>query len=240
GDQPFSLRRTYDALNRPDTETDGELHTAESAYDAEGNRTLARDRKGNELLFAYDELAKVTKTTEPSTGAGPAVTRHEYDENRNRRLQTDARSNEVKMDYDELGRLKVMKQVIEPNDLLTARDYDANGNVLVLTDPKGQTVTSTYDEWNRVKTKSYAFAPGDAYRPWRWIVSIAYEYDANDNVTRVEETVASGSDPPPPATNLATTRTFDDFERLSEAGMLPAGQTCTIPDTHFKNDATRP
>ena len=137
------------------------------------------------------------------------------------------------MQYDVLGRLVAM---VQPGALTTARAYDANGNVLVLTDPKGQTVTSTYDEWSRVKTKVYAFAPGDAYRPWRWLQSVAYVYDANDNPIRVEETVASGTDPPPPAPNQITTRTYDDFDRmLSETVTLPDGGTKTVSYTYFKN-----
>ena len=145
----------------------------------------------------------------------------------------DERSNAIEMQYDVLGRLVAM---VQPGALTTARAYDANGNVLVLTDPKGQTATSTYDEWNRVKTKVYAFAPGEAYRPWRWLRSVAYVYDANDNPIRVEETVASGTDPPPPAPNQITTRTYDDFDRmLSGTVTLPDGGTKTVSYTYFKN-----
>jgi RHS repeat-associated protein len=231
--QPFSVKRTYDELNRPETVTDGLLHTAENGWDPEGNQIRLKHPEGNELHSAYDELAKLTQTTEPPAGPGTGVTRHTYDANRNRTEQEDARSNAVEMQYDELGRLTAM---VQPGGLTTARDYDANGNVLVLTDPKGQTVTSTYDEWNRLKTKVYAFAPGDTYRPWRWIVSIAYHYDANDNVLRIEETVASGSDPPPSAPNQVTTRTYDDFDRmLSEQVTLPDGGTKTVSYTYFKN-----
>jgi RHS repeat-associated protein len=231
--QPFSVKRTYDSLNRPQTETDGLEHTSEQGWDPEGNRIRVQTRNGDEHLSTFDELAKLTSTTEPVTGTPAAVTRHEYDANRNRTDQTDARSNAVEMQYDDLGRLKAM---VQPGGLTTARDYDANGNVLVLTDPKGQTVTSTYDEWNRMKTKVYAFAPGETYRPWRWIVSIAYQYDANDNPIRIEETVASGTDPPPPAPNQITTRTYDDFDRmLSETVTLPDGGTKTVSYTYFKN-----
>lgn len=196
---PFSVQRTFDALNRLKTEKDGLLQTTEHGWDAEGNLVRRQTPNGGALLSTYDELAKLTRTTEPATDTPAAVTVHSYDANRNRTAQTDARGNTVEIHYDALGRLTAM---VQPGPLTTAREYDANGNVLVLTDAKGQTVTSTYDEWNRVKTKSYAFAPGDPDRPWRWLSSIDYDYDANDNVTRVEETVAAPDAGPGPSVRM--------------------------------------
>jgi len=114
---------------------------------------------------------------------------------------------------------------------------DENGNERLLTDAKGQTVTSTYDELNRLKTKAYAFAMGDSYRPWRHTTGTVYTYDPNGNLTQVDESVASGTDPP---ATLTTTRGYDDLDRLlSETTPLPDGGTRTVAYTYFANGTRR-
>jgi len=165
---------------------------------------------------------------------GNRVTSYQYDPNRNRVLQTDANGHQVRMTYDELDRLDAFVQ--DPSGLAfrTSHAYDANGNETVLTDPKGQTVTSTYDELNRLKTKAYAYPASDPVRPWRHTTSVAYFYDANGNLSRVEDSVASGTDPP--SATLVTTREYDDLDRLlSETSPLPDGGTRTVAYTYFAN-----
>jgi RHS repeat-associated protein len=125
-------------------------------------------------------------------------------------------------------------------DLTTDRDYDENGNETLLKDPKGQTVTSTYDELNRLKTKTYAFAPGPSTPPWRHTTGMVYGYDENNNLRTVDETVASGTDPPTTEV-LTTTRDYDDLDRLkSETTPLPDAPSTgprarTVNYTYFQN-----
>jgi RHS repeat-associated protein len=196
----------------------------------EGNRISVVEPEQQETTYAYDELGKLLRVVQP----GNRVTSHRYDPNRNRVLQTDANGHEVRMTYDELGRLDTFVQ--DPSGLAfrTSHTYDANGNETVLTDPKGQTVTSTYDEVNRLKTKAYAYPASDPVRPWRHTTSIAYAYDANGNLTRIEDSVASGTDPP--SAPLVTTRDYDDLDRLlSETSPLPDGGSRTVAYTYFAN-----
>jgi RHS repeat-associated protein len=226
---PFSTKNTYDELDRLETVTDGAAHTTVYGYDEEGNRNLMREPEGQSTTFAYDELGKLRRVTQP----GNRATSYDYDPARNRIRQTDANHHGVEMTYDELGRVLTMTQDPGGLGLVTSHAYDANGNERLLTDAKGQAVTSTYDELNRLKTKTYAFALGDEYRPWRHTTGIVYTYDANNSITEVQESVASGTDPP---VVLTTTRVFDDFDRLlSETSPLPDGGTRTVANTYFAN-----
>jgi len=161
--EPWSLRNTYDALNRLETTTDGETDVTRYGYDEEGNRTSVIEPEQQETTYAYDELGKLLRVVQP----GNRVTSYQYDPNRNRVLQTDANGHEVRMTYDELDRMDALVQDPAGLAFRTRHEYDANGNETVLTDPKGQTVTSTYDELNRLKTKAYAYPASDPVRPWR-------------------------------------------------------------------------
>jgi len=240
--EPFSLKKTYDELNRLETATDGEAHVTRYGYDNEGNRTSLTDQLGQVTTYEYDELGKLTKVMQPtvplaSGGTVSPVTSYVYDKSRNRTLQTDANQHAVKMDYDELNRLTALTQDPGGFDYITGHEYDENGNETVLTDPKGQKVTSTYDELNRLHTKTYAFAPSDSDRPWRHLTGIVYTYDPNDNLQQVAETVASGTDPP---VVLTTTRDHNNLDRLkAETSPLPDGGERTVAYTYYRNGSRK-
>ena len=68
--EPWSVKRTYDDLNRLETETDGEGNVTRYGYDAEGNRTSVMTPGGQSTQFDYDELGKLTKVTQPSPAPG--------------------------------------------------------------------------------------------------------------------------------------------------------------------------
>jgi YD repeat-containing protein len=143
------------------------------------------------------------------------------------------------MTYDELDRMDALVQDPSGFAFRTRHEYDANGNETVLTDPKGQTVTSTYDELNRLKTKAYAYPASDPVRPWRHTTSIAYFYDANGNLSRVEDSVASGTDPP--SAPLVTTREYDDLDRLlSETSPCPTAGPGRWPTRTSRTARARP
>ena len=228
--EPWSVKRTYDRLNRLETVTDGEGNATTSGYDPEGNRASVQEPKGQITRFGYDELGKLLSVTQPpaDTDATEPVTTYRYDADRNRIRQTDANGHVVVMDYDALNRLFRTTQDPSGLGLVTETTrFDANGNPEVMVDAKGQTITSTYDELNRLKTKAYAFAPGDPVRPWRHTTDLAYTYDPNNNLHQVDESVASGTDPPgTPPQVLTTVRNYDNLDRLgSETTPLPDGGT---------------
>jgi RHS repeat-associated protein len=237
--EPWSTKRTYDALHRLETESDGEQNVTTYGYDPEGNRTSTTTPRGKTTAFEYDELGKLTKVIQPppnpSLDPTPLKTEYTYDENRNRILQTDANLHAVTMEYDELNRLKKTTQDPGGLNLVTETvQFDENGNPLVVRDPKGQTITSTFDELNRLKSKSYAFAPGDTTRPWRYTASVDYGYDENGNLITTDEHVASGTDPPEPP--LRTVREYDRLDRLTkETQPLPDRSSREVRYTYYRN-----
>jgi RHS repeat-associated protein len=100
--------------------------------------------------------------------------------------------------------------MIQPLGLVTNHDYDPNGNEIKLTDPKGQVIDFEYDELNRLKTKVYNLTSADLALYTR-THKIEYVYDANDNLTRIDETKSSGTDPP---AIVSSFKTYDDLDRL--------------------------
>lgn len=235
---PFSVQRTFDRLNRVETETDAEGNRTAYDYDPEGNRTLVREPNGQATRFAYDELGKLVEVVQPDPGSGAPVTTHAYDRARNRVRESDANGHVVEMAYDRLDRLEVTTQDPGGLGLVTRHRYDPDGRLELLTDAKGQTVESEYDELGRMKLKTYSFAPADPVRPWRHVTSTAYEYDPNGNPRRIEDRVASGADPP--STTLVTQRAWDSLDRLeSETTTLPEGQERSVGFAYYGNGLRR-
>ena len=225
---PWSVKRTFDRLNRLQTETDGEGHEHAYGYDAEGNRTSVKEPLGQTTTYDYDELGKLTRVAQP----GNHVTAYGYDPARNRTRQTDANGHVVAMSYDPLNRLETLTQDPGGLELTVRHKYDEDGREELLTDAKGQTTTSRYDELGRLKTRTFGFAPGDPVRPWRHTTEARYAYDENDNVRRIEDDVASGSD----LLTLVTSRDWDDQDRLkSETSTLPDGSTRTVKFSYYGN-----
>lgn len=248
-DQPWSVQRTYDELNRLSTETDGEKNRTTYGYDEEGNRTSVLTPRGKRTTFEYDELGKLTKVTQPPPAEGQPnpVTSYLYDENRNRIRQTDANGHVVAMEYDELNRLEKTTQdptdagSAEPLNLVSETlQFDENGNPLIFRDPKGQTVAAVYDELNRLASKRYAFADADPTRPWRHTAGVEYGYDANGNLLSQQDSVETDKGDAAPGTSIV--RTYDLLGRLKsetaqieQSGAVPTPVAKTVSHTYWKN-----
>lgn len=234
-----TLRNGYDALNRLVSTTDGEGAVTLFDYDPEGNRVSIVEPEGHQTTFSYGEQGELLTVVQaaPSPGEASPITSYDHDRNRNRIRQTDANGHIVEMGYDELDRLTSAVQDAVPGglNLLTIREYDENGNQTLVTDPKGQTIGSAWDALNRLESRSYALAPGETATPWRQTVGTVYEYDENSNVSRIDEFVASGLDPPD--TTLTTVRTWDTQDRLeSETTTLPTSSGVrTVSYEYFDN-----
>ncbi|MGE0454252.1 MAG: RHS repeat domain-containing protein [Vicinamibacteria bacterium] len=199
-------------------------------------RAQGSDALSGVTEYEYDELGKLTKVTQaaPASGAGRPVTEYGYDESRNRVSQTDARQKVVSMTYDKLDRVEKRTQEV---GLETTYDYDEDGREKLVRDPKGQTVTNGYDELGRLKSKAWAFAPGTPELPWRHLVSAAYSYDPNGNLTRVEEAVASGTDPPGPP--VVSVRAYDRLDRLTSETTALIGGERTVGYEYYPNGLKR-
>jgi YD repeat-containing protein len=236
-----SQELVYDELNRVTDEWDGARDHTHYAYDEEGHRTLGAHAEGAGDCVPLRRAGQATlghaagagiRRVPPGHGAG-------LRSNRNRIRQTDANTHVVRMDYDELNRLRFLRQDPDGLNLRTEHRYDANGNETTLVDPKTQTVTNVYDELNRLKTRAYAALPSEVAGQWRHTTAIGYTYDANGNVTEVQDSVASGTDPP---VILTTTRVYDPLDRLTSettplTASLPPGPSDnrTVGYAYFNN-----
>lgn len=82
--------------------------TTENSYDFNNNLTSTIDARGNRIIFEYDKLNRLVKTTYPSAGtrAGEAVTTKEiwYDKNGNKATVIDEEGNYTIYHYDALNR----------------------------------------------------------------------------------------------------------------------------------------
>ncbi len=189
-----------------------------------------KEPAGQVTTYDYEELGKLRAVRPP--GVPPTV--YTYDGNRNRLSQEDAEHHVVTMEYDLLNRLT---DTYQPGVPVQHQDYDANGNVTSLKDPKGHTFVSTYDFSDRLTRKTYPALASEASSLWRRTTEIGYEYDDNDNLASVDESVASGTDPP---SVLHTARSYDRLDRLTgETSMLPDVGSRDVTYTYFENGLRR-
>ncbi len=210
----FDVRNTYDELNRLETAEDGEGNVTTFEYDPEGNRTAVIEPKGIEYRteYTYGELNELLTVHMPDQG----TYRYDYDPNRNRIEQVDGEDNRVAFLYDSLNRMTLMTQDPGGLDLRTSHLYDPNGNETRLTDAKGQVIEMDYDELNRLKSKKYNLTSADLQLFTR-THRIDYEYDPNDNLSRVDETKSSGTDPPAVVSSFKTYDALDRIETETDA-----------------------
>ena len=162
---PGRSKRTYDDLNRLETETDGEGNVTTYGYDAEGNRTSAsRRRRARPPAFEYDELGKLTKVTQPSPAAGQPqpVTRVRLrrepqprapdGRERPRRRDGVRRAQPPEEDDPGSGRPRPRHR-----DDPLRRERQPGGRAST---PRARRSRSTFDELNRLKTKSLRLRAG--------------------------------------------------------------------------------
>jgi RHS repeat-associated protein len=204
----FDSYSTYDALHRKVTQTDGAGDTTYYGYDPEGDAIRMTDPKGDVTRYSYDEFGALLSVDQ--TGEGGGVTFYVYDADGNKVAQQDPDGNLVTYQYDKLNRLTDTFQFLTPGSLTATTTraavpagaaagavhwhygYDADNNRTLVIDPKGQETDLAYDYRDRLVSVTYTnFAdPNLPFQP----LDINYAYDANDNLTLVQEhkTGASG------------------------------------------------
>jgi RHS repeat-associated protein len=176
----------YDDLLRLVREEDGLGHAMAYVYDAAGNRTEAKNKRGFTTLFAYDARGNVTRKTD----ALGNVTQITYDGDDNPLTRTDARGKTTAFTYDTRGNLirtrdalgyeaaivydsaGLPKILVDARGKITLQDYDAEGNLTQVRDARNFDTFYQYDSVGRriVRTDANNHVT-------RW------QYDANDNVT---------------------------------------------------------
>ncbi len=204
----FDVRYTYDVRNRKVLAEDGTGAVAAYQYDQDDRLVSVTEPNSatSRTGYAYDEFGAVLAIDETRGGVG-GVTRFLYDAQRNRIAQQDANGNLTTYRHDALNRITDMLQhgiagslddarprsAGAGGDEATARrwqyGYDSGGNQTRIVDAAAQIVLKEYDALNREVRRTYSNHQRDAAgdivfpQPGR----IEYAYDANGNLTRVDE-----------------------------------------------------
>jgi RHS repeat-associated protein len=168
------------------------------AYDDLGRLTSTTDPEGRVSITEYNAAGWVTKTitnydanrTQNEENIYNITTSYTYDENGNQIRVEDTYGNITGYMYDSNNRMTIMIDAMGHN---TFYSYDSYGNLIQTTDPLGNKTTYTYNANNQVLTST----------------------DALGNVSRTtynsDGTVASTSDP----LGRETKYTYDNLKRVT-------------------------
>ncbi|WP_329428677.1 polymorphic toxin-type HINT domain-containing protein [Streptosporangium sp. NBC_01495] len=245
GDPARTTTYTYDAKGRLETMTGPEGGVARSTWDITGAKASATDPLGTVFTYAYTKRGELTSKTiknwtgspvSPQAPQDVVLESYSYDPGGRLAGQADAMGRKTSYTYFNDNRLsQTAADDVRLNGSTTTADvvledntYDAVGNLIKQVSGGGaETADYVYDAASRIT--STTFDPATLKR------KIAYEYDANDNVTkenltgagsaRVESTlytynalglvtrqsVENGDD------DLVSTNTFDDRGLLTAA-----------------------
>ena len=168
---------TYDSLDRVLTQTDAKGGVTTFTYDSQGNLTSLTDAKNKTTTFSYDSLDRLISRTDPLGRSESYV----YDFNGNLVAKTDRNGNTTAYDYDALNR-EIRR--LYPDGGNMNFTYDAKGNLLTAQDSDSM-LAFAYDAFDRLTMTSTATSPSQPD------VAIIYNYDHNNNVTTVVDSLTS-------------------------------------------------
>jgi len=144
----------YDSRGLPfkTTHPDNTFDTV--AFDAEGRREIATDRRGMATKTVYDAMGRVQNTIFLGNGSDPAVTLSTtaYDAAGRVWQSTDANGSITSYGYDAAGRRTAVTQPLlqgSSTPFTTRYNYDENGNLRFVIDAKGRPTEHVYDALNR-------------------------------------------------------------------------------------------
>lgn len=184
---PISYDENYaiSTVGDPDA---GTLFTFNYSW-TNGRNTTLTDGNGNNSIYAYDEMDRVTSVT---NGLGQSTIRvwdnnynltsltdgngntsnFTYDEKGNQLTVVDPLGNTVTTTWDELYRRQISTQ--DANGNTTNLTRDAKGNLTEQTNALGNTTQFTYDEFGQLSNVTNALGH-----------ITTYEYDGFGNVTKI-------------------------------------------------------
>ena len=235
--EPWSVKRSYDDLNRLHTERNGELGTSTYEHDPEGNRESVTTPKGQLTTTLHDELGKPLSITQPAPKAGEPsrVLLFRYDENRSLIRMEDADGRVTKLEYDDLNRLfRTTRDPGTLNLVSETTEFDEDSRPLRIAEANGEVTRQTWDELGRLSTRRFEPPTGGWTAPWQYTTEERYFYDPNSNLDRVEELdVRSGGGTPPVR---VTTRGYDRLDRqTSETVTLQDASTKSVTTEYWRN-----
>lgn len=240
---------TYDALNRPVTETDAEGNTTTYVYNREGQMESITDGAGNRRSFAYNAGGECISETDEEGN----TTTYTYHASGQISGVKDPAGRETSYEYLPGGRLKTIRY---PDGRFLSYAYDKNGNLIKKQDSEGYEITYAYDcmnrlvraEDNRGRKKGYAY---DA------MGNVTGVTDALGNTTKYAYTISGKLSAVTDAAGARTEYRYDaldnlvcvcqkgkngEEERITRYVRDPFGRTETIIDAlggeeHYTYDA---
>lgn len=240
---------TYDALNRPVTETDAEGNTTTYVYNREGQMESITDGAGNRRSFAYNAGGECISETDEEGN----TTTYTYHASGQISGVKDPAGRETSYEYLPGGRLKTIRY---PDGRFLSHAYDKNGNLIKKQDSEGYEITYAYDcmnrlvraEDNRGRKKGYAY---DA------MGNVTGMTDALGNTTKYAYTISGKLSAVTDAAGARTEYRYDaldnlvcvcqkgkngEEERITRYVRDPFGRTETIIDAlggeeHYTYDA---
>ncbi len=168
----FTTLRTYDALDRLESETDGIGRTLKYGYDRAGNRTSLIDPDNIPTTYLYDSLNRLKSViTEGGT------TTYEYSDDGLKQRVVNPNGTSSTYEYDALDRLTNVTHLMGVSPIAAySYEYSANSNRAKQVERNGgrrEETTYDYDGVNRLKTVRYPEGK-----------EVGYEYDRAGNRTR--------------------------------------------------------
>ncbi len=173
----------------------------QKSYDASSRLVSETDDNGNETLYTYDGLNRLTKITMPDGEFYTAA----YDFTGNAKTYTDARGVVVTQTFDRNNRLttRTMSGTSVPGAISESYTYDGLGRLRTAENDSTK-ITREYDSRSNITREIQNYDPSGAFLSSSdRIVSYAY-----DDASNVDQIVYPGG--------RVIDRTHDEFNRLSE------------------------
>lgn len=189
---------TYDATCNLRFVRDALGGTTEYRYSAQGQRTHFVDPMGSTWIWAYNAQGLLTSLTDPF---GKATT-FSFNNDGDLLQRVDRIGRRIDFVYDSAHRLTTETW---GNGRVTSFVYDTAGQLTNANDPDSR-LTMAYDGQGRLQSVDNAGTPG-APR-----VLMSYGYDANGNVTRVQDSLGGSTD-----------YSYDALDRLSRVTQSGTG-----------------
>jgi len=170
---------TYDVMNRMTSETPDRMATTSYAYDNWGNLVAVDDTAGT-TEYQYDFVNRPTleRKTYPNVAKMFDITREYYADGQLKTL-TDPAEVAITYTYDTRGLLDMVKK---GNEVLADYTQSIMKRPDTMVYGNGLTTNYTYDDTQRVATITVTNASSTV------LFSHAYEYDAENNRTKLTET----------------------------------------------------
>ena len=200
----------YDGLNRNTAINYADGTQESTAYQDAQLKRIATDQDGNNTVYQYDGLYRLTSVTNQEL----EMTVFGYDAEGNRTSLTDPEANATTWQYDEAGRVT---SATDPLNNLSVYQYDKNGNVVEMTDRNDRTIQRVFNFRNQVEQETWVDAAAQVVK------TTQYSYDANGNLQSAN--VVGGE---------SHTFNYDPLNRIDDtSALIPGVNSAIVTDLEY-------